>query len=170
MNFQMEHTFGWPQDKIVDILASGEDPVPVNKMPIVTDYTIHDFRLTDEGFFRKIEWGLQGKIPSFAKAVLKPEMLRFDEETSWFSNTATFTTELKPYAWRKKVRCIIIVKWYEDGHSKSKRTIDVDLRIRIPLIGRKLERIVAEILKQNNEKYALRLNESFSEMLGHPEM
>lgn len=164
----MEHSFGWPKNEIVGILASGEDPVPVNRMPIVTDYKIHDLSLTDEGFFRRIEWGLQGKIPSFAKAVLKPEMLRFDEETSWLNSTATFTTELKPHVWRNKVRCIIIVGWHEDGHSKSTRIVDVDLRILIPVIGRKLERIVSEVLKQSNEKYAVRLYESFYEMLGQP--
>ncbi|MBW2467539.1 MAG: DUF2505 family protein [Deltaproteobacteria bacterium] len=162
----MEHTFGWPKKEIVGILASGEDPVPINRMPIVSDYKICDFRLTEEGFFRRIEWGLQGKIPSFAKTVIKPDMLRFDEETSWLNGTATFKTELKPHIWRNKVRCIIMVQWYEDGHSKSTRVVDVDLRIRVPVIGKKLEHMIAEILKQNNEKYAVRLNESFSEMLG----
>ncbi len=168
MKIKMENTFGWPKNKIVGILSSGEEPVQLENMPIFSNYIERDFRITAEGFSKKREWSIQGKIPSFASAFIKPHMLRFDEETFWLTKTATSTTELKPHFWRKKILCKISVTWKHDSESKSIRCVDINMKVGLPLIGKKLESVIAEILKHNNLKYEALLHDSFAVLLGEP--
>ncbi len=166
MDFKMENSFCWPKDDIVDVLASGEEPVSMDMLPGVTSYKINDFRKTDDGFLKKIEWIVQAEIPFFARKVINPDKLQFDEETSWSNDTATFTTKVTPHFLKGKIKCMIVARWDHDGEAGSKRHVDISLKVRLPLIGSKLEIMLGEILKQNNEDYADLLTESFSEMFG----
>jgi len=166
MDFKMENSFCWPKNDIVGVLASGEEPVSMDSLPGVNSYKICYFRKTGNGFLKKIEWSVEGEIPYFAQKIINPDKLKFDEETSWHNDTATFTTKVTPHFLKSKIKCMIVVQWDHNGEAGSRRRVDISLKVRIPLIGKKLEKMIADILKQNNESYAGLLNESFSEMFG----
>jgi len=168
MDFKMVNSFCWPIDDIVEILASGEEPVSMESLTCVSSYKVCDFRKTGEGFLKTIEWSVRGQIPSFAKKVIHPDKLKFNEETSWNNDAATFTTKVTPHFLKDKIKCMIVVQWGHDGEGKSRRTVDCNVKVRVPFIGNKLERMIAEILKENNEKYANLLNTSFANHLGQP--
>ena len=168
MDFTMESSFCWPKHEIINILSSGDDPVSMEDLPNISEYKICEFKKTDDGFFKKIEWRVQGEIPSFAKSVIKPDMLRFVEETHWHEKNSTFSTHVIPHFFTNKIHCRLNAKWGSDGNSKSIRSVDVSVKVKIPFIGGKIEGMIAEILKQNNEKYSGLLNKSFTDMLGEP--
>ncbi len=168
MNIKMEHTFAWPKDEIVSILEEGDDPVPMDKLDNVKTYKVCEFRKSGDGFFKKIEWSVEGKIPVIARKAITPDMLTFVEETEWDSSTATFRTKVIPHFFQKKISCTVNVVWDDHGDSHSRRTVDINLKVKIPIIGKALEGMIAEVLKQNNEWYAGLLQTSFEERLGEP--
>ncbi len=170
MNIIIEHTFAWPKDDIVSILEEGDDPVPMDQIENVKTYKVCEFRKSDNRFFKKTEWSVEGKIPAIAKKVITPDMLTFVEETEWDSSTATFRTKVIPHFFQKKISCLINVVWDDHGESHSRRTVDINLKVKIPIIGKALEGMIAEVLKQNNERYATLLQTSFEERLGQPNL
>jgi len=169
MNLTMVNTLDWPKEKIVGILASGEEPVSMDRLPNVSKYKIHEFRRREDRFFKKIEWNVDWEIPFWIQKIIGSNRLQFMEETVWDNNRSSFTTKIIPFTFQDKIKCKIVVAWDTYGKKRTRRKVELKVKVGLPVIGRKIEETIAGFFKENNEKYTELLTQSLAERLGAAE-
>ncbi|MFA6449636.1 MAG: DUF2505 family protein [bacterium] len=151
MKFGMDHTFGWPLEKIAPLLAH-EELVDFEDLPNVSKRKFLERRREGNKTIKVCEWNVHGQIPKAAQRVIRPEMLTFTERTVWDDDTCTFDSRIEPHFLKSIVTVATRSQWSAAGPDKTKRHIDTFLEVHIPLIGQIMEKTVADYLKKNTEK------------------
>jgi hypothetical protein len=91
------------------------------------------------------------KTPASIKKMLAPDMFRFIETAIWDKNSNTHKWEMVPGAQKDRLVWKGVTKYYESG-DKSERSIECDIRVRVPIIGDAIERMIAEGFKKSQQK------------------
>lgn len=168
MNFSMEHIFDWPAEKIIEILASGKDIVPMDELPNVSHRKIIEVKREGKKLFKRLDWCVHGQIPKIAQRIISPDKLTFTEESVWDDDTTTFTTKITPHYMASKFKCTTTSQWSAAGPVKARRSFKGRLEIYLPVIGPLLEMTIIDYLKKNNEKNAELVRKALSEKFGPP--
>ena len=168
MEFSMVHEFGWPAGKITPILAAGEDIVPMEDLPNVSQRKLVERRREGSKMYAKNEWCVHGQIPKIAQKVVSPETLTFMELSLWDDETTTFTTKIVPHFFKDKFICRTTSAWAENGPNTSKRTFSGSLVIKFPLFGAILEKTIIDYMKKNNDQNAVLVRAALTKRFGPP--
>ena len=99
---------------------------------------------------RKFDIALD-KTPDSIKKMLAPDMFRFLETAIWDKNSNTHKWEMVPGAQKDRLVWKGITKYYQSGDI-SERSIECDIRVRVPIIGDAIERMIAEGFKKSQQK------------------
>lgn len=170
MDFRMEHIFDWPASLIVPILAAGEDIVPMEDLPNVTQRKVLERRREGSKMFSRLEWNVHGQIPKIAQKIISPEKLNFIEESVWDDQTQAFTVRILPHFFRKQITCRTVSTWSDhDGGKKARRVFGGTLEIHIPVIGPIMERTIIDYLKKNNDENAKMVRKALAQRFGPPQ-
>jgi hypothetical protein len=169
MDFRMEHIFDWPASRIVPILSAGEDIVPMEDLPNVSQRKVLERKRSGSKMYSKLEWNVHGQIPKIAQKIISPEKLNFIEESMWDDDTQTFSVRITPHFFKKQIICKTTSSWSDhDGGAKSKRVFGGSLEIRIPVIGPIMERTIIDYLKKNNDENAVMVRKALAMRFGPP--
>ena len=109
------------------------------------DIEILDMQATPERFMIKVSRKVPSDvpIPSFAKSFV-PQDITLIQTDSWDLRTATGTLDIQFVGIPVKVSCGL--KLVNDG-TNAIEDLDFDIRVNVPLIGGKLEKLLADDLK-----------------------
>jgi hypothetical protein len=168
MDFKMEHSFDCPVGKITPILAAGEDLVPMEDLPNVSQRKVIERKREGTKLHSKLEWCVHGQIPKIAQKLIDPDKLTFLEQTVWDDETATFTTRIIPHFLKDKFDCRTTSAWSAIDANRAKRTFSGKLEIKIPIIGSIVEKTIIDYLKKNNDKNAVMVTKALLERFGPP--
>ncbi len=91
------------------------------------------------------------RTPASIKKMLSPDMFRFIESAVWDKNSNVLKWEMVPGAQKDRLVWKGITKYYQTG-DKSERSIECDIRVRVPIIGDAIERMIAEGFKKSQQK------------------
>ncbi|HOC94119.1 MAG TPA: DUF2505 family protein [bacterium] len=91
------------------------------------------------------------RTPASIKKMLAPDMFRFIESAVWDKNSNVLKWEMVPGAQKDRLVWKGITKYYQTG-DKSERSIECDIRVRVPIIGDAIERMIAEGFKKSQQK------------------
>lgn len=84
-----------------------------------------------------------GDLPGGAHRFVDPDKLTWTETTVVNLGDATASTSLTPDAYRDLIKTSVSTRF--DGHpNHTTRTVDGSLRVRIPLVGNRAERVIVE--------------------------
>ena len=90
-----------------------------------------------------------GDLPSAALAVLDPERLTWVEQLVFDLDSATATTRLVPDHYPDRLTCTGTYTFRAAGGSASIRRLDGNLRVRVPLVGGRVEQALVNGLQQH---------------------
>ena len=91
------------------------------------------------------------RTPASIKKMLAPDMFSFIESAVWDKNSNVLKWEMVPGAQKDRLVWKGITKYYQTG-DKSERSIECDIRVRVPIIGDAIERMIAEGFKKSQQK------------------
>jgi hypothetical protein len=166
LKFRIVHRFPWPAEKIREILSTGEDIVPMEKLPNVSTRKVVEVRRDGAKFYRKTEWCVHGQIPAVAQKIIRPEMLTFCEDTVWDDDEGAFFTSIKPHVLKDVLKCTSVSRWSKFGDCVTQREYEGDIQVRLPVIGSIVEKTIMEQLKKNCEQNAKMVVEALTERIG----
>lgn len=115
-------------------------------------------------------WFAKSEIPTFAKAFLKPEMLRWDDFAEWRDGEMRCHWEIKPRAFTDAVTCRGTNTFVDAGGGKTRVVLEGDLSINLKgipgvprlvagRIGPKVEKFIVSMITPNLKKTNTALGE-----------
>ncbi|MEK6607673.1 MAG: DUF2505 family protein [Myxococcota bacterium] len=94
-----------------------------------------------------------GEIPAAARALVKSGMLTWNEESTWDPDAHAFTWRIVPEHFAHLLDAHGTWSLHDQG-VRTRRVIDGDLRVKVPLVGRLVEEFIVGRVKQSFEAEA----------------
>lgn len=114
--------------------------------------------------FVKSRVELANKVPSSLRKVIKPEMLNVIDDSVYELSTGihtwTYTPEAKSDFFKSKGYSKY-TEFEQGGEKKTRRALEIEVNIRIPIVGGLAEQFIIDLIKKN----LLKDNESMQQML-----
>ena len=111
---------------------------------------------------RKIE--LAASVPKALRAVLPDEMMKCIDMSEYDMEAGTHKFVVKPNFKTKVFKCWGLSRYTEfeeGGQTKTRRELELNVEVKVPVVGKQAEKVVLEGYKKNVD----RDNESIREML-----
>jgi hypothetical protein len=93
-------------------------------------------------------------VPPAARAVLRPELLTWVEESSYDPAARTIAWRIVPDHFRAYAEAHGIATLAPDGDRRVRRTIEGEVRVRVPLLGARIEAMIVERLRRSYDAVA----------------
>jgi hypothetical protein len=152
MRFTSEQHFAAP---VADVLALFVDPdfyATLVGLPKITTPEVVDHRVEGEKVHLSLRQRYTGDVPAAALAFIDPAKLGWVEQLDFDLRQATATSRLHPDHYSDRFSCsgrYVFVTDGDDAHSV--RRIDGDLKVRIPLVGGKVEGALVSGLREHSD-------------------
>lgn len=167
MKFKIVSMFGWPAEQIKELLSTGEDIAPPDKLPNVSVYKMIELKKDGKNFVRKNEWCVHGQIPKAAQKIIRPDMLTFDEISKWDHAKGAFFTKIVPHHLKNIFVCESTSSWLDaEGGKATRREYAGVVEVKIPLLGGLVEGTIVDHLKKNTIENTKLIKEELTNKLG----
>ena len=90
-----------------------------------------------------------GDLPSAALTFIDADRLSWVEELVFDLDAATATTRLRPDHYPDRLTCTGTYTFQADGAGRSRRRLDGDLKVRVPLVGGRVEKALVSGLQEH---------------------
>lgn len=153
MKFTMTHTFEVDRPTFEKYLNDPELIEMARAIPALKTRALVDYR--ENGKLRTWRFRVDAatEIPERARAVVKPEMLAWIEESTWDPDRHLFTWQIHPTHFADRLECRGTWALFEEG-PRTRRVIEGDLRVKVLLVGRIVEEFVVARVKEQFEAEA----------------
>jgi hypothetical protein len=103
---------------------------------------------------RKIE--LAASVPPALRAILPGEMLKCIDKSEYNLETGVHKWVVTPNFKTELFSCVGYSKYTEfkdsDGKQKTRRELELEVTVKVPILGRKAEEVILEAYKKNVDK------------------
>lgn len=168
MKFEMDHSFAVPLAQVERALFHPDLCARVlralDRLEDMQELERHE---TETEIVRRVRVRPRYEVPSFARGRIRPEMTEYVEASRYDKQQHRFTYTIHPNipaAWSDKFVSQGTYTLAADGAPRTRRHIEVELVLRIPLVGRIAERYIADQVRANFDQEARAL-ESFAREL-----
>ncbi|HOX27820.1 MAG TPA: hypothetical protein PLQ76_01555 [bacterium] len=168
MKFTMVHKFGWPVEKVTDILKAGEDLFPMENLPNVNMRKLVEKKRAGSKIIKKFEWCVHGQIPKIAQKIFSPESLTFIEDSVWDDDKCAFESRITPHLFKSVVTCETTSAWRSSPDGGAERRVDSTITIAIPIIGPVAEKAISDHFRKNNDQSAELVRKGLTAKYGPP--
>jgi len=153
MKLKTERVFNYPCDIVCKQLMDSEDGgYDMAELENVTQWKV--LKEQDDGTKRigVKEWCAHGQIPKALQSIISPKMLTWLEHSEWNRQTTTYSFRIEPHFLKNQISCEGRTVFSEKGKDKCSRTFNIELKVKIPVLGALLEAMVLDYLKKNEEQ------------------
>lgn len=169
MKFVMHHVFPVPLAQLERAIFHADfRPLLVAALSRVEAMEELERHETDEEIVRKVRVRPRYEVPSFARGAIRREMTEYVEASRYDKRAHRFTYTIHPnipHAWHDKFVSRGTYSLREEPGPRTRRDIEVELAIKVPLVGGLAERYIADQVKSNFEEESRAL-EDFARTLG----
>jgi hypothetical protein len=162
MRISLEHHFDAPVDVVE---KASNDPAYVERLsslPNLGERRVTTFEEHEDGSIdRVVHYKLGSQLPAPVVAVIG-SAATWDEVAHFHPDSHEWTFEIRPQVMKGRIDCRGRYRFVPDG-SGSKRTVDVDLKVKVPLVGGRVEREIGKGLTETLEAEARLLTEFLRE-------
>lgn len=167
MKIKAEYVFNKPMDETIEILVHktiGNVDYFLETMPDLTYAKCLERRDDPDGKIHvKMEMCAHGKIPKAVQHMLKPEMLTWQEISTWDPNTKRYMYQVKTKYFTNAFVCKGIWGYKEKSPNSTVQFCEGILEIKIPILGGIIEKAIWPALKKNwDENYKIMVKRYFS--------
>lgn len=159
MHFTLEHSFGAPVEVVTEAVNDDAYQAMLEDLPNLGERRVTEFTEAPDGsIHRVVRYKLGAQLPAPVVAVLG-ETATWDEIGDFDSSARTWTFEIKPHVLAGRLRCHGTYSFVRDGDQRSKRLVDVDLEVKVPLVGVRAEREIKKGLVETMDAEARLLSD-----------
>ena len=158
MRFQLEHTFDAPVDVVEKASNAPDYQASLNDLPNLGKRTVKSLEEHPDGSMHRVtHYTLGAQLPAPVVAVLG-QSATWDEIADYDPETHTWTFAIKPHVMAGRLDCKGRYTFVSDGEG-TKRVVDVDIKVKVPLVGGRVEKEIRKGLVETLEAEAKLLRE-----------
>ena len=162
MKFKANYVFNGPIDMIWEAREKRfENP---KKFPELQKHVELERKVEGNKIFSKRQIELSASIPKALQRVLSPDMMKCTDSSEYDMDAGTHKWVITPNFKTKVFTCTGYSKYkeYEEGgEKKTKREIELEVKVNIPVLGSMAEQVILEGYKKN----LLKDNDSIAKMI-----
>jgi len=162
MHFTLEHRFEAPVDVVE--LASNDDDYQerLADLPNLGERKVTKLeRHADGSIDRTTHYKLGSQLPPLVVAVIGAAAT-WDEVARFEPAAHRWTFQIRPHVLAGRIDCTGQYTFLRDGDG-TKRIVEVDLKVKVPLVGGRVEREIGKGLKETMDAEARILSEYIAE-------
>jgi len=160
--FTIEHTWAVSRETVVSHLFDDELHDRCNRALSSADrervrVERHEDGRVSQYFHVKVR-----DLPPGATKVLSPEVFEWDEESQWNPTTGKISWKIIPKVMANKLTCAGVLYYRETGAS-TRRVVEGEIEIKIPLAGKIAEKIIVGQLEKTYAELSIAESAYFKE-------
>lgn len=162
MHFTLEHRFGAPVD-VVERASNADDyQERLSDLPNLGERKVTKLdRHPDGSIDRVTHYRLGSQLPAPVVAVIGPAAT-WDEVATFDPNAHRWSFEIRPHVLGGRIDCKGQYTFEPDGEG-TKRIVEIDLKVKVPLVGGRVEREIGKGLRETMDAEARILSEYLAE-------
>ncbi|MGH2759301.1 MAG: DUF2505 domain-containing protein [Actinomycetota bacterium] len=162
MRFSLEHHFDAPVD-VVEKVSNDPDYVRrLSDLPNLGERRVKTFDEHPDGSIdRVVHYKLGSQLPAPVVAVIG-SAATWDEVARFDPASREWTFEIRPNVMKGRIDCRGRYRFVPDGDG-TRRTVEVDLKAKVPLVGGRVEKEIGKGLTETLEAEAELLTEFLAE-------
>ena len=158
MRFTLEHRFDAPVDVVAQVANDPDFQAALDELPNVGERRVTKLEEHPDGTIHRIvRYKLGSQLPAPVVAVLG-DTATWDEIGDYDPSAREWTFEIKPHMLGGRLQCRGRYAFVPDGDA-TKRLVEVDLKVKVPLVGGRAEREIRKGLVDTMEAEAQLLAE-----------
>jgi hypothetical protein len=159
MRFTLEHRFDAPLDVVEKAANSAEFLTLVEQLPNVGTRKVTELTENPDGTIHRItNYSLDAQLPAPVVAVLG-KTATWDEVADYDPSTHTWTFVIKPHVLGGRLDCKGSYTLSAETPASTKRTVDLDIKVKVPFVGGRVEGEIRNGLVESLEAEATLLAE-----------
>jgi hypothetical protein len=153
MRFSLEHRFDAPPDVVAAASNSDDYQALLGDLPNLGERKVKSLETNEDGSIHRVtHYKLGAQLPAPVVAVLG-ESATWDEIADYDPQAKRWTFEIKPHVLGSRIRCGGSYSFEPDGDG-TRRTVDVDIKVKVPLVGGRVENEIKKGLVETMEAEA----------------
>ncbi len=159
MKLHVEHVIGAPVDRVEAASIDPEFEARLSALPNVAERTVTTREARDDGsIHRVVRYRFSGPLPAPVTKAIGGGVIGWDEEGTYNPDAHGWTFEIHPHVMQGRFTCAGRYA-FEGNNGATKRIVDADIKVKIPLVGGRVERFIADGLKETMAAEAKLLEE-----------
>jgi Protein of unknown function (DUF2505) len=154
MRFQTEQHFDASRDRLLALFTDPDFYATLVGLPKISTPEVVEHRTSGSAVHLGLRQRFTGQLPAAALAMIDPAKLSWVEEVDFDLDRATATTVLVPDHYADRFSCAGTYAFVADGGA-SWRRLSGDVRVRMPLVGGKVEGALASGLREHADAEAV---------------
>lgn len=161
MRFSLEHHFSAPVDVVEKASNDRAYQDQLDDLPNIAERRVtHLEERPDGSIHRVVRYRLGAQLPAPVAAVIGPAA-SWDEVGDFDATTHEWTFEIRPHVLAGRILCNGRYAFEPDGDG-TKRLVDIDLKVKIPLVGGRVEKEIRKGLTETMDAEAKLLEDYLS--------
>ena len=153
MRFTLEHRFDAPVDVVAKAANDPAYQATLDDLPNLGERRVTKLEERPDGsIHRAVRYKLGAQLPAPVVAVLG-QTATWDEIGEFDPSTNEWTFEIKPHVLGGRLQCNGRYAFVPDGEG-AKRLVEVDLKVKVPLVGGRAEREIKKGLVETMDAEA----------------
>jgi hypothetical protein len=154
MRFTLEHRFDAPVDVVAQVANDPDFQKALDDLPNVGERKVSELTEHPDGtIHRVVRYKLGSQLPAPVVAVLG-DNATWDEIGDYDPSSHEWTFEIKPHMLGGRLKCNGRYAFVPDGDDGTKRLVEVELKVKVPLVGGRAEREIKKGLVDTMEAEA----------------
>ncbi|HEY5153927.1 MAG TPA: DUF2505 family protein [Acidimicrobiales bacterium] len=149
MRFDAEQRFDAEVDHLLGLFTDPDFYATLTDLPKISTPELLDHRTAGGRIHISYRQRYTGDLPAAAKSMIDVDKISWIEELSFDLGSRTAETQLKPDHYADRFSCHGRYTFRDLGRGRASRRLDGDLRIRVPLVGGRVESALVSGLKEH---------------------
>ena len=149
MRLHLEHRIDAPLDAVERASVDPRFEERLSQLPNVAERTVTSREERPDGtIHRVVRYRFSGPIPAPVVQAIGGSIIGWDEIGDFDPANHEWHFEIRPYVLKGRITCNGRYAFEPDGDA-TRRTVDVDVKVRVPLVGGRVEKVIADGLRDN---------------------
>ena len=159
MRFEIRQRFPAPVDEVVELFTDPAFYPTLVGLPKISVPEVVDHRRTGDTVRIDLRQRYTGDLPSAALAVIDPDKLSWVQQLEFVLGASSATSVLVPDHYGDRFRCSGRYTFTTEGEGGSVRVLEGDVKIKMLLVGGKVEGALVSGLREHAEAEAMLVTE-----------
>ncbi len=149
MRFDAEQRFDAEVEHLLGLFTDPDFYATLTGLPKISAPELLDHRASGDKVHISYRQRYTGDLPAAAQTMIDPHKISWIEVVVFDLTAATAATHLKPDHYADRFSCRGQYTFSDLGRGRSSRRLDGDLKIRVPLVGGRVEAALISGLKEH---------------------
>ncbi len=164
MKYKHYHEIDAPMEMLIELTQKREER-DVRVYPNITSVKVLKRKKKGKKQYTKIETCANGDIPPRIRKIITPKMLTWVEEGEFDYSTNTYTFKVTPFYMANVFKMSGTAKWKKLENGKTARELRGEIKVKIPVLGRLIEKKIIETQRENLDLDVKSMVEEVKEIL-----